>query len=198
MKMSKKLLKAVALVGCAVLLVAGSVAGTLAYLTSKTGPVTNTFTFGDINITLTETKGTEISDGRSFKVIPGDTVAKDPVVTVKAGSEACYLFIKVEETNNQIGTEKVVNYTVNTTWTALAGNPGVYYIEITSLTDIDTPYQVLKGGNPDNTTGQVLINSDLTKADLATLATPTLTFTAYAVQRANVADVAEAWNIANS
>ena len=177
-----------------------AVGTTLAYLMDKTAPVKNTFTFGDINITLTETKGTEITDGRSFKVIPGDTIAKDPVVTVQAGSEACYLFIKVEETNNQIGTEKVVDYTVDTTiWTALDGNPGVYYIEIGSLTATDTPYQVLKGGNTDNTTGQVLINSDLTKADLETLATnvPTLTFTAYAVQKANVANVAAAWAIAN-
>ena len=178
-----------------------AVGTTLAYLMDKTAPVKNTFTFGDINITLTETKGTEITDGRSFKVIPGDTIAKDPVVTVQAGSEACYLFIKVEETNNQIGTKKVVNYTVDTTntkWKALDGNPGVYYIEIDSLTATDTPYQVLVGST-DNEKGEVLINSDLTKADLATLATnvPTLTFTAYAVQKANVADVAAAWDIAN-
>ena len=177
-----------------------AVGTTLAYLMDKTAPVKNTFTFGDIKITLTETEGTEISGGKSFKVIPGDTVAKDPVVTVEAGSEACYLFIKVEETNNQIGGEKVVNYTVDTTkWTALNGNPGVYYIEINSLIATDTTYQVLVGST-DNEKGEVLINSDLTKADLATLATnvPTLTFTAYAVQKANVADVATAWSIANS
>ena len=39
-----------------VLLVGGAVGGTVAWLSVKTAPVVNTFTYGDINITLDETK----------------------------------------------------------------------------------------------------------------------------------------------
>ena len=49
----KKAKKALALVLCAVLLVAGSVMGTMAYLTSK-DEVVNTFTVGKVGITLDE------------------------------------------------------------------------------------------------------------------------------------------------
>lgn len=86
--------KALLLTLCAVLLVAVSVLGTMAYLTSKTQVITNTFTVGNINIELTETK----PENQQAKIIPGVDIVKDPKVTVKANSEACYLFLKVEQT----------------------------------------------------------------------------------------------------
>lgn len=85
--------KALLLTLCAVLLVAVSVLGTMAYLTSKTQVITNTFTVGNINIELTETK----PENQQAKIIPGVDIVKDPKVTVKANSEACYLFLKVEQ-----------------------------------------------------------------------------------------------------
>ena len=81
--------KTLALVLALTLLVAGVVGGTLAWLTDQTAEVKNTFTVGDINIGLTETTA-------DYKMIPGNTIAKDPTVTVKANSEACWLFVKVE------------------------------------------------------------------------------------------------------
>lgn len=74
-----------------VLVLGCAVGGTVAWLVAKTDPVVNTFTYGDINITLTETTG------ENYKIIPGVDIGKDPKVTVKAGSEACWLFVKVEE-----------------------------------------------------------------------------------------------------
>ena len=74
-----------------VLVLGCAVGGTVAWLVAKTDPVVNTFTYGDINITLTETTGDD------YKIIPGVDIGKDPKVTVKAGSEACWLFVKVEE-----------------------------------------------------------------------------------------------------
>ena len=71
-----------------VLAVAMGIGGTLAWLTAKTEAVKNTFTVGNINITLTETT-------TNYKMVPGQTIAKDPKVTVKAGSEACWLFVKI-------------------------------------------------------------------------------------------------------
>ena len=85
--------KTLALVLALTLLVAGVVGGTLAWLTDQTAEVKNTFTVGDINIGLTETT-------TDYKMVPGNTIAKDPTVTVKANSEACWLFVKVTESTN--------------------------------------------------------------------------------------------------
>lgn len=89
----------------AVLLVAGSVAGTLAYLTSRS-QVVNTFTMGKVDIDLTETKtdssGTPIVDeetgeilrkeeGNEYRLVPGAEYVKDPMITVKADSEEAYI-----------------------------------------------------------------------------------------------------------
>lgn len=99
--------KALLLTLCAVLLVAASVLGTMAYLTS-TDTVTNTFTVGKVEIKLDEAKVTE--DGipvegaarvtaNSYKLMPGTTYTKDPTVTVKAGSEDSYVRMKVTFNN---------------------------------------------------------------------------------------------------
>ena len=97
--------KVLALVLCAALLVAGSVAATLAYLTSKTEVVTNTFTVGSLSITLDEAKVTEYGVAvpgenrvmaNAYKLIPGHNYLKDPTVHVAKGSEECYVFVKVE------------------------------------------------------------------------------------------------------
>lgn len=99
--------KALLLTLCAVLLVAASVLGTMAYLTS-TDTVTNTFTVGKVEIKLDEAKVT--ADGipvesaarvteNSYKLMPGNTYTKDPTVTVKAGSEASYVRMKVTFNN---------------------------------------------------------------------------------------------------
>ena len=94
--------KALLLTLCAVLLVAASVLGTMAYLTS-TDTVTNTFTVGKVEITLDETDVTNPNGPRvkanSYKLMPGTTYTKDPTVTVKAGSEESYVRMKVTFNN---------------------------------------------------------------------------------------------------
>lgn len=99
--------KALLLTLCAVLLVAASVLGTMAYLTSS-AEVENTFTIGKVEIKLDEAKVT--ADGipvegaarvtaNSYKLMPGTTYTKDPTVTVKAGSEESYVRMKVTFNN---------------------------------------------------------------------------------------------------
>lgn len=99
--------KALLLTLCAVLLIAASVLGTMAYLTS-TDTVTNTFTVGKVEIKLDEAKVT--ADGipeegaarvqaNSYKLMPGTTYTKDPTVTVLNGSEASYVRMKVTFNN---------------------------------------------------------------------------------------------------
>lgn len=94
--------KALLLTLCAVLLVAASVLGTMAYLTSS-AEVKNTFTVGKVEIKLDETDVTNPTGSRvqanSYKLMPGTTYTKDPTVTVKAGSEESYVRMKVTFNN---------------------------------------------------------------------------------------------------
>lgn len=173
--------KAIITITAVVLVLCCAVAGTIAWLTDVTGPVTNTFTYGDINITLTETTGTE------YKMVPGNTIAKDPKVTVKANSEACWLFVKVEKSTNF---DSFMTYTIADGWTALDDHTGVYYRTVDAST-ADQDFAVIK----DNT---VTVKDTVTKAMFDEIkdgkaTNPTLTFTAYAVQKDNVASAADAW-----
>lgn len=94
-KMYKKLLCAL----CVIALVAVSVMGTLAYLVDEE-EVVNTFTVGDVDITLDEAEvdengvpvqGADRVTGNEYHLIPGQTYVKDPTVTVAAGSEEAYV-----------------------------------------------------------------------------------------------------------
>lgn len=165
----------------ALVLVIGCVAGgTVAWLVAKTEPVVNTFTYGNINIALAETTGT------NYKVIPGTVIEKDPKVTVKAGSEACWLFVKVEESGTFVADK--VTYAIDNGWTPLEGEKGVYYREVAAVT-ADTDFSVLEGN-------KITVKDTLTKGDIKDIAAtnPTLKITAYAVQQENIADAATAWS----
>lgn len=162
----------------AALIVCATVAGTLAWLTDKTEPVVNTFTVGDINITLTE------SENLDLKMVPGQPIEKDPKVTVKAGSEACWLFVKVEKSGNF---DSFMTFEMADGWNALSGHAGVYYRNV-DATNADTGFDVLK----DN---KVMVLDTVTKTMLEGAKTnaPTLTFTAYAVQKDGINDATTAW-----
>lgn len=172
----------------ALVLVIGCVAGgTVAWLVATTDTVTNTFTYGKIDITLTETTGT------SYKIIPGTNIAKDPKVTVAADSEACWLFVKVEETGTFVADK--VTYAIANGWTQGDGTEipsNVYYREV-SAEDAKTGvnYYVL-AGNATYPNGVITVSADLTKENIPA-ANPTLKITAYAVQKENIADAKTAW-----
>lgn len=103
-----KVKKALALVCCAVLLVCLSVGATIAYLTANSPEVKNTFTTGDVEMTLDEADVDEYGEyvtnhdsrvySNEYKLLPGHEYIKDPTVTILAGSEDCYVraFVKVE------------------------------------------------------------------------------------------------------
>lgn len=153
--------------------------GTFAWLVTKTDPVVNTFTYGDINITLTETTG------NNYKIIPGVAISKDPKVTVGANSEACWLFVKVEKTGAFVN---AVTYEMAGGWTLVTGETNVYYREVPATT-VDTDFAVLKNN-------EVLVSNTLTKDQIPTITDankPKLTFTAYAVQKDGIDDAATAW-----
>ena len=180
MKTFVAMLALVLVIGCAV-------GGTVAWLVSSTNAVVNTFTYGDINIELTETK----PENRQAKIIPGVDIEKDPKVTVKANSEACWLFVKVEEAGTFVANK--VTYSIADGWTKGDGTnipANVYYRAVDAVTN-DTDFAVLK----DN---KIYVSEELSKSDIQSIsAQPKLTFTAYAVQKDGIADADTAWTKAN-
>ncbi len=86
--------KKVILLVCCVVIIGGLVTTTLAWLTAKAGPVVNNFIGSELEIDLAET-------ATEFQMVPHLVIPKDPTVTVKANSEACWLFLQVKESAAQ-------------------------------------------------------------------------------------------------
>lgn len=172
----------------ALVLVIGCVAGgTVAWLVATSDTVTNTFTYGNIDIALAETTGT------NYKIIPGKDIPKDPKVTVTAGSEACWLFVKVEETGTFVADK--VTYAIADSWTQGNGTEipsNVYYREVSAEDAKNGVSYYVLAGNTTYPNGVITVSSDLTKENIPA-ANPTLTFTAYAVQKENITTAADAW-----
>ena len=172
--------KSLALVLALAMIVVCVVGGTLAWLIATTPEVKNTFTTSNVDITLTETT-------TNYQMIPGYTIDKDPTVTVKSGSEDCYLFVKVEKSTNF---DNYMNYAIDNAWTELES--GVYYIKIDTEAEKNVAYNVLGADSETYSNveytwsdNQVLVKPTVTKTMLNALTAdtqPTLTFTAYAVQ----------------
>ena len=207
--MKKKLMTVLALV----LVIAMSVAGTYAYLTS-TDTVKNTFTVGNVAITLDEAKATD--DGtlvpnadrvkaNSYKLLPGHTYNKDPMVTVKAGSESSYVKMTVTFTKaaaldaifapNGAKLLSIFNGYNSANWIYkgntedTANNTRTYefwYKDTVEALNADVALDALF----DSITVPGTINNE----QLATIKGMTITVNAYAIQADGFADAADAWS----
>ena len=117
-------------------------------------------------------------------------ITKDPTVTVKANSETSYVFVKVEKAN----WDDKFAYEIADGWTKLEDVANVYYREVTANVS-DQEFAVLK----DN---KVTISNDLTKVDVDAAIeggkAPTLTFTAYAIQKEGTGSAVDAWAKVNA
>lgn len=163
-----------------VLLIGGTIGGTLAYLAAQTDEVVNTFTVGKIEIDLDETP---LVGGKWVgKVVPGGEQEKKPVVTVKAGSESCYVYVCVTVENNIKVTVNgaqvdAVTTDLNTTdWEEVgtSGNKTVYrYKEIVNAASADVAKTVFN---------KVSYSSEITETNIGTLANLKITVDAYAHQ----------------
>ena len=190
MKSKKKVLVTVL---CAVLLVVGSVLGTMAYLTSQDA-VTNTFTVGNVAITLDEAdvdeNGTVLNDdngnplkrvkANTYKLMPGHTYVKDPTIHVSATSEDCWLFVKVEN-----GISAIED---TTTIAAQMGAKG--WTLVNGQTDVYAYSGVVAGG-----TNVVVFDNFKIKGDAVTsdYVNASIKVTGYAVQADGFITAADAW-----
>lgn len=89
--MKKKMVTICLVVALVLTAVAG---GTLAYFTD-TADATNTFTVGNVDITLTEPNWEGTGSNDAPEVYPGEPLAKDPTVT-NDGANPCFVRIKVK------------------------------------------------------------------------------------------------------
>lgn len=179
----KKTNKILAIALAVVTLALAVTVGTFAWLTSVTDEVKNTVTVGKVEITLAETV-----DANFDGVVPGDKLAKDPKVTVKADSVACYLFVTVENTT------KGIDYAIADGWTELASastdGKKVYSREV-EKNAADQSFQVL-AGDVDHADGVISVADDVVAG--ADFTGGEITFKAYAIQKSNVESLEAAWN----
>lgn len=209
--------KALLLSLCAVLLVAASVLGTMAYLTSQDA-VTNTFSVGSVAITMDESDVDNSTEGENdrdkannYKLLPGHQYTKDPIIHVASTSENCYLFVIVKNEiaaieSDAAGDKTVAAQIVENGWNEVGTTAdGTLYV-YGAVTD---PTAVAGGENKTVFTtfkidGDKVVNvSDGEtvpegKFDLSGYAGKTIIVTAYAVQVDGFEDntASDIWNTA--
>lgn len=187
--------KALLLALCAVLLVAASVLGTMAYLTSQ-DEVTNAFTVGSVSIALDEAKvntdGTYVTDKdnrtdkNDYHLLPGHSYIKDPTIHVTADSENCWLFVQITDEIAAIQDAKTIaTQLTENGWTLVTGTTNVYVHEdIASEGDDVVVFESFK------------IKGDVENDALAAYAGKTIKVIAYAVQADGFSTADAAWTAA--
>ena len=189
----KKFAKILAVTMCAVLLVAASIAGTMAYLTS-TKAVENTFTAGKVAITLdevpTDEYGNQIAGNRvtssSYKLIPGRTYQKQAEIHIDAESEACYLFVKLDATLLSIDNDTIENQLEAKNWLPLS--------DVDNVTDANNVYYY--NGSLDTNVPVIdtfTVDTAATSETLIAFNNASVTIIAYAVQKDGLT-LDQAWN----
>jgi len=196
----KKGKKIILLALCAVLLVGGSVLGTMAALNATSDTVTNTFVAGKIfddgdfklyehNLTWTgdtpSLGSTEVITNTNYKVIPNVNLPKDPTVSIDGNTVAVYVYVKIAKSADWASAG--LSYGIDTTWTALPGYTDVYYkaLDADSSAGTATTLNVLAD--------QQVVVGNLDNDHVAAAADETLSFTAYVCQKAGYADAAAGW-----
>jgi predicted ribosomally synthesized peptide with SipW-like signal peptide len=194
----KKFAKVMAFMLCAALLVCGGIFGTLAYLTSQTSTITNTFTVGNVKITLTEGRinangkipnaDDRIDSGnQNFKLMPGGSYEKDPTIKVDANSESCYIYVQV--VNEIAGIEAA-----DTVATQMAANG---WVALDGVTNVYCKEAAVAAGSTHILFSTVKIRGDVDNATLAPYMNKTIKITGYAVQSFGFDTAKDAWTAAN-
>jgi len=186
--------RTIALMMAVVMLFGVAIGGTIAWLTSKTDPVVNTFTVGDVEIKLNESVVTEngTTQGNAYQLIPGQTYKKDPVVSVDRTKTNVdiYLFVKFEEVENP-ATYLTYTSTLTTAngWTQGDGTkiPSNVWYRTVAKNETTISWKLLAGDT-------VTVKDTVTKGNMADAAKAQLKWTAYAVQKDNFTTAEAAWD----
>jgi len=204
--------KSLVLILTCVLLIGGTIGGTLAWLTDTSEEVVNTFTESNIEITLAET----VPAGKTAKMIPGWTISKDPTVKVLGGSEDCWLFVKITKSTSPDLDSYIAYKIADDGWRQVSSNSTETVIgRKVYSSDAVKEFNILIAGGytdnmgtPDDTSddctitwqdNQVCVKPSVTEGMMSAISTqqPTLSFKAYAVQLKKNADTEfeadEAW-----
>lgn len=207
--MKKKILVACLCVALAVLTIAGT---TLAYLTAN-DQVVNTFTVGNVQIKLDEAKanadGTLVANAdrvnaNSYKLIPGHTYNKDPMVTVLKGSEESYIkmtvtFTKAAQLDAIFAPDgatltSIFNGYDSTNWTAKGNTKDTdantrtyefWYKETVAAPDSNVELDALFDS--------ITVPGNITNDQLSSITGMTITVNAYAIQADGFANADAAW-----
>ena len=208
--MKKKLTTVLAIV----LVIAMSVVGTYAYLTS-TDTVKNTFTVGNVQIKLDEAKanpdgslvqGADRVKANSYKLLPGHTYAKDPMVTVKAGSESSYVKMTVTfsnaaeldaifASNGGADMTSIFNGYDSANWIYMGNTEDTvantrtyefWYKETVAAPNADVALDALFDS--------ITVPGTINNAQLKTIEGMTITVNAYAIQADGFDDADDAWD----
>lgn len=199
--------KMIGLLLVAILLVSGTFLATMAYLTSTTEKVTNTFTLGQVKITLDEEKLGEdgepletperTEEGNSYKLLPGHTYVKDPTVHVDEESEDSYVRIimtmdKQTELDTFFANQGFAPFfTVEDIWEE---QPWEWADPAETTRKIEFRLkEVAKAGEDYVLFKTITIPSTLTNEQAAALKGLNLKFEAHAIQVDGFADAAAAW-----
>lgn len=186
--------KALTLALCAVLLVVTTVFATMAFLTSKDS-VTNTFTVGNVKITMDESKvdlygtkdaGISRVKENTYKLIPGHTYVKDPTIHVDTDSEACWVFAKIENELTNAATLAMNN----------VSNQTGYWFLIDETDNIWAYSVALNAGESSAALFEYFTVKD--DADVSSYENKTIVVTGYAIQADGFDTAQEAWTAAGS
>lgn len=185
-----------------------AVVGTMAWLFAKSEVDAATYTVGQINIALSESNSGLDGSSKGFLFVPGEVIACDSEVIVLPGSEACYLFVSVEERGNVLSglDGKIVEWDVNSSvvpgagWMAVPGHDGFWYQEVDAVpkASIGGERFTILTHNANYPKGFITANAGLTKEMISKLNNnhfPMITFSAAAVQKDYIGSVDAAWNL---
>ncbi|MGI6237062.1 MAG: SipW-dependent-type signal peptide-containing protein [Candidatus Excrementavichristensenella sp.] len=206
-----RLRKALLTLGAALLLVGVTLGVTVAYLTSQ-DEVVNTFTVGDVEIKLDEAEanedgslvpGADRVQANNYKLVPGRTCNKDPMVTVLQGSEPCYVRMTVtfshaselDEIFEPGGADliNIFNGYDATNWIYQGNAKDAATNTRTYTFWYKAPVTAENDVALDALFDSITVPGAITNEQLATIEGMTITVNAYAIQAEGFENAADAW-----
>lgn len=158
------------------LVAALAIGGTMAYLTDSE-KVTNTFSVGDLDITLTEPEWDDDTDGKDL--VPGDTEKKDPTITAVEHDSYMRVIMEIQDKDGKAITDKerlgLILQTIRYASPALSEDNSYTLNDLNAVPTVNSDFTLVtdKSSSDTNVTGVYYYNYNevLNEGDTATLFT---------------------------